>query len=221
MKCYRIWFRPATCFLASSLQSVIKIKLMKKLFLLSVATFLIIAVTNAQAGFRLGIKGGTNLTKFSGQSFNDGFKAGYQLGGFMEIDFSKSIGIQPEVLFSESNGTTASNLGSVLTNLNSNQDVKLNYLSIPILLRLNATKMLTFVVGPQYSILINPHETTLQNGQDAFKSGDFAAVAGLQINLAPLRIYGRYAIGLNNINDISNQDSWKSQQIQLGIGLKL
>ena len=173
--------------------------------------------SNAQ-GFRLGIKGGTNLTKLSGQSFDNGFKSGYQLGGFMEIDFSKAIGIQPEVLFSESNGRTTSNLGGVLTNLQSNQDVKLNYLSIPVLLRINANKMLTFVVGPQYSILVNPHETTLQNGQDAFKSGDFAMVGGLQINLAAFRIYGRYNVGLNNINDLSNQDKWNSQQVELGIG---
>ncbi len=194
---------------------------MKKIILAAVAIILISAASYAQAGFRLGIKGGTNLTQLSGQSFDNGFKSGFQLGGFMEIDFSKSIGIEPEVLFNEYNGRTSSNLGSVLTNMNSNQDVHLNYLSIPVLLRINANKMLTFVVGPQYSILINPHETTLQNGQDAFKSGDFAAVGGLQLNLSAFRIYGRYVVGLNNINDISNQDSWKSQQIQLGIGIKL
>ncbi len=194
---------------------------MKKIILSSLALILISAASYAQAGFRLGIKGGTNLTQLSGQSFDNGFKSGFQLGGFMEIDFSKAIGIQPEVLFSETNTRTSPNLGSILTNMNSNQDIKLNYLSIPVLLRINATKMLTFVVGPQYSILINPHETTLQNGQDAFKSGDFAMVGGLQINLSAFRIYGRYAVGLNNINDISNQDSWKSQQIQLGIGIKL
>ncbi|MBN8835839.1 MAG: PorT family protein [Sphingobacteriia bacterium] len=194
---------------------------MKKICSFVVITLLVANMAHAQAAFRLGIKGGTNLTKLDGQSFNNGFKAGYQLGGFIELDFDKSIGIQPEVLFSESNGRTSSNLGSVLTNLNSNQDVKLNYLSIPILLRINANKMLTFLVGPQYSILINPHETTLQNGQDAFKKGDFAMLGGLQINLSALRIYGRYGIGLNNLNDVSNQDKWTSQQIQLGIGIKL
>jgi hypothetical protein len=192
---------------------------MKRIILSAIVLFAISVTANAQ-GFRLGIKGGTNMTKLSGQSFDNGFKAGYQLGGFMEIDFTKAIGIQPEVLFTESNGRTAANLGTVLNSVNSNQDVRLNYLSIPVLLRINTSKMFTFVVGPQYSILINPHETTLQNGQDAFKSGDLAAVGGLQINLAALRIYGRYAIGLNNINDISNQDKWTNQQIQLGLGLR-
>ena len=139
----------------------------------------------------------------------------------MEIDFTKPIGIHPEVLFSQSNGITSSNASSIINNLNNNQNITLNYLSIPVLLRINADKMLTFLVGPQYSILVNPHETTLQNGQDAFKSGDFAMVGGLQINLSFFRIYGRYVVGLNNLNDIGNQDSWKSQQIQLGIGFRL
>ncbi|HEX3024602.1 MAG TPA: porin family protein [Chitinophagaceae bacterium] len=191
---------------------------MKKIILSLLAVIIISTASLAQAGFRLGIKGGTNLTKLSGESFNNGYMAGYQLGGFMELDFSKEIGIEPEVLFNEYAGRTSTTLGSVFTN---NQDVKLNYLSIPVLLRLNVDKMLTIVVGPQYSILVNPHETTLQNGQDAFKSGDFAAVGGLQINLSALRIYGRYVIGLNNINDVGNQYNWKSQQIQLGIGIKL
>ncbi len=194
---------------------------MKKIILSAIAVILISAASYAQAGFRVGIKGGTDLTQLSGQSFSNGFKAGYQLGGFMEIDFSKPFGIQPEILFSQLNGITSSNASSIVNNLNNNQNIQLNYLSIPVLLRLNANKMVTFLVGPQYSILINPHQTTLQNGQDAFKSGDFAMVGGLQLNLSFFRIYGRYAIGLNNIGDLGNQDSWKSQQIQLGIGFRL
>ena len=131
---------------------------MKRIILSAIVLFAISVTANAQ-GFRLGIKGGTNMTKLTGQSFDNGFKAGYQLGGFMEIDFTKAIGIQPEVLFSESNGRTTANLGGVLNSIQPNQDVRLNYLSIPVLLRINTSKMFTFVVGPQYSILINPHET--------------------------------------------------------------
>ena len=46
-------------------------------------------------------------------------------------------------------------------------------------------------------------------------------VAGLQINLKTIRLYGRYNIGLKNINQIDQQDKWTSQQIQLGVGLRL
>jgi len=43
----------------------------------------------------------------------------------------------------------------------------------------------------------------------------------LQFNLGSLRIYGRYNIGLSNLNDIDNTEQWKSQQIQVGLGLKI
>ena len=46
-------------------------------------------------------------------------------------------------------------------------------------------------------------------------------VAGLQLNLGTLRVYGRYNIGLTNLNDIDNKEQWKSQQIQVGIGFKI
>ena len=49
--------------------------------------------------FRWGFKGGLNLNKIEGQSFNEGFSYNYALGGFMQINFSRKLGIQPEVNF--------------------------------------------------------------------------------------------------------------------------
>jgi hypothetical protein len=46
-------------------------------------------------------------------------------------------------------------------------------------------------------------------------------VTGLQLNLLMLRIYGRYNIGLKNINNIDQRDKWTSQQLQVGLGIKL
>jgi hypothetical protein len=46
-------------------------------------------------------------------------------------------------------------------------------------------------------------------------------VGGAQINILRLRVYGRYVVGLSNINDIDNQDKWKSQAIQVGVGFAL
>lgn len=189
---------------------------MKKL-LFSAFLFSLFAVSANAQGFHLGVKAGGNLTKIEGQSFNDGFKLSYQAGAFAEIDFSKTLGVQPELLFSQTQTKTTTFNG----NLSPNTDAKLNYLSIPLLLRINAGKLLTFHIGPQYSILLNNDNTLLANGKDAFKTGDFSMVGGLQLNLKTLRVYGRYNIGLSNINDIDNKESWKSQQIQLGIGLKI
>lgn len=190
---------------------------MKRIILSAAAFILFSAIATAQ-GFHVGAKVGANLDKINGQAFKDGYNLGYHLGGFMEIDFSKSIGIQPEILFSQTNTKATDDLGEIFK---PGDNIKLNYLNIPVLLRVNASKLLTLNAGPQFSILMNNHETLLENGQDAFKSGDLALVLGAQLNFSSLKLYGRYNIGLSDISDIDNQDQWKSQQFQLGVGLRL
>ena len=76
-------------------------------------------------------------------------------------------------------------------------------------------------VGPQFGILIDQNKNMLQNGQDAFKKGDFSMLGGVQLKLLKFRVYGRYAVGLNDISNIGNKDEWKSQSIQLGVGVAL
>jgi opacity protein-like surface antigen len=198
---------------------------MKKLLLTSFAIIALSVAVNAQGGFRLGIKGGLNLNQIEGVSFNNGFNFGYHLGGFAEIDFTKKFGIQPEVLWNQSNTKVSAEFATLyptLTNPNTlNQEVVLNYLSIPLLLRYNLGGMFSILAGPQFGILMNKDQNLLQNGQKAFSDGDFSAVAGLQVNLKALRLYGRYNIGMKNINQIDQKDKWTSQQIQLGVGLRL
>lgn len=195
---------------------------MKKTIIV-ISSLLLFHFTNAQKGFRLGGKLGLNANKIDGQSFNDGFNASFQAGGFMEIDFSKKFGIQPEVLWTQSKTTFVSNINTLTPGVFTSgvSNVTLNYLSIPILFRISTGKMLTWVVGPQYSILMDQNKNLLQNGKDAFSSGEFAMAGGLQINLSALRIYGRYVAGLSNISEVTNTSNWKNQAIQVGIGLRL
>ena len=68
---------------------------------------------------------------------------------------------------------------------------------------------------------MNKDQSLVQNGENAFKGGDLAAVLGAQLNFGLLNVYGRYNIGLSDIGDISNQGSWKSQAIQIGVGLRI
>ena len=196
---------------------------MKKLFALVI--ILVLSYTSIQAqGIRLGVKAGANLNKISGQSFSDEFTLAYHVGAFVELDFNKKWGIQPEIFWSQSSAKPTSfqtiYSGSyVAPTFDPQNPIRLNYLSIPLLLRYNLG-LISLLAGPQYSILMNTDKTILQNGQSAFSNGDFAMVAGAQINLKVLRLYGRYNIGLSNINDISNKDKWTNQQIQLGVGLR-
>jgi hypothetical protein len=196
---------------------------MKAKFLLPLlAAMFVSSVSMAQ--FHIGFKGGANITKVDGKSFKDKFTYGYSLGAFAEIGLGEKWGIQPEVLFNQYSSTVDSNYRHIYQNVFSSDQskVKLNYLSIPILLNYNLIgKVLSLQAGPQFSILIDQSKTLLQNGGKAFSSGDFAMLGGVQLKLSAVRVSGRYVVGLNNINDIDNKDKWKNQGFQVAVGFAL
>lgn len=193
-----------------------------KLFSLFAALLLSSAM---MAQFHVGVKAGANIIKVDGKSFKDQFKYGYHLGGFMEIPLGKKFVVQPELLFNQYAVTMDSNFSHVYQNVFNSayqSNVKLNYLSIPLLLNYKLIgNFLSIQAGPQFSILMQQNKTLLQNGANAFKQGDFAMIGGAQAKVGPFRFNGRYVIGLNNINDIDNKDKWKSQGFQLSVGLAL
>ena len=176
------------------------------------------------AQFHIGVKGGANINKIDGSSFSEQFSYGYHLGGFAEIGLGRKFAIQPEVLFNQYSTTVTNDIDHVYEDVfNSDQSkVKLNYLSIPILLNYKLIgNFMTLQAGPQFSVLMDQNKNFLQNGGKAFSDGDFAMVGGVQFKLSAIRISGRYVVGLNNINDIDNQDRWKNQGFQISLGLGL
>ncbi len=196
-------------------------KIMKALILSTVFAVSFFAAANAQ-WFHAGIKLGTNVNKISGQSFNDKFTYGYNAGAFAEIKLSNRWSVHPEVLFNQVNTDTSEKFSqlykispSTVTN------IKLNYLSIPLVLNYKVSNFISLQAGPQYGKLLSQTDNLLENGKKAFKDGDFSLLGGVQLKLASIRIYGRYVVGLNNLNDIDNRDKWKNQSIQLGIGFAI
>jgi hypothetical protein len=196
-------------------------KYVMKTKLLSLAAVLLIS-QSMMAQFHVGAKAGANIIKIDGKSFKDQFKYGYHVGGFAEIGFGHKLGIQPEVLFNQYATVVDSNFSHIYQNAFKNNNVKLNYLSIPVLLNYKLFgNFLSLQAGSQFGILINKSKTLLQNGGNAFKDGDLAMIGGVQVKLSSFRLNGRYVIGLNNINDLGNQDKWTSQGFQLSVGLAL
>lgn len=186
--------------------------------------FTAILLSNAMmAQFHLGIKGGANITKVDGESFKNQFRYGYHLGGFAEIRMGNKFVLQPEVLFNQYATKLDSSYKNVYDDVfGGNSNIKLNYLSIPIVINYKLIgSFLSLQAGPQFGILIDQSKTVLQNGGNAFKNGDLSMLAGLQFKIAALRINGRYAIGLNNISDLPDDNKWKSQGFQVSVGLAL
>ena len=191
---------------------------MKKLMLLlCLVCSISVSVTNAQ-WLKVGVKGGADIKKITGKSFDDQFSYGYHLGAFAEIKLNSRFGIQPEVYFSQVNIDTSSNFSDIY-DFKEISKVELKYINIPVLLSFKPSKYIAIQAGPQFGILMDKGNTVLKNGQDAFKKGDFSMLAGIQLQFSKLRIYGRYGIGLNDLNDIDSQEKWKTQSIQAGLGI--
>ena len=186
--------------------------------LFSLALLLSICSVAMSQGLTFGIKGGASINKITGKSFKEEFTFGYHAGLFATFGMGKKLSLQPEVLINSINTDTASSFSSVY---HFKKNIELKYLSIPLLLNYNLSNMLALQVGPQFGILLDKNKNLLQNGKEAFKSGDFSMLGGLQVKLFKFRVYGRYAIGLSDLNDIGNSNDWKTQSIQLGLGIAL
>lgn len=184
-----------------------------------IALLFLISSSVFSQGFSFGIKGGANLGKISGESFKDEFTLAYHVGAFATIS-GKKWGIQPELIFNQVNADTATNFSQV-TEFNHVDQIQLKSLSIPIMLNYNLNKFVTLQAGPQFGIILDQNKNLTQNGKDAFKSGNFSVAAGLQLNLLKFRVYGRFVGGVTDLNNLGNNDTWKVQTIQLGVGFSL
>lgn len=202
---------------------------MKKLFVVLLLCAGGYSSLNAQS-FSLGATLGANLSKINSTSFNSAFKAGYLAGAYAQLRFGKHWGIQPELLFVQSQTTTDSSFnqlyGSQLTSPHNLTHLNLNYLDIPVLLTYRILGIIDLQAGPQFGILLNKNNSLLQNGQNAFKEGAFTLLTGAEVHILRLRVYARYGWALGNINnmntaELTSSDTWKQQCIQLGVGINI
>jgi hypothetical protein len=198
---------------------------MKRLSILVIAVFVFSVSRIYAQGFHLGVKAGTNISQLTGRSFDDGFQWNFMAGAFAELNFTSKWGIQPELLFSQTSTQTASDFNDVYDQGINSRGVKLNYLSIPILLTYKLPlPVISVQVGPQFGILMNTSDNITTNTGNAFKTGDFSMVLGAQVNLGPFKGGARYVYGFTNVANISSiksVDSWKTRTIQLYVGLRI
>lgn len=193
---------------------------MKKVMLLA-AIVCISASSFAQ--FRIGPKLGANIGKIEGAGFSEKYTLGYHVGGFMEIGFSQKLGIQVEALWNQINADTVTGFRAIYQNIDDQNfsNPQLNYLSVPLLLSYKPAPFLALQAGPQFGILLDRNKNLLQNGREAFKRGDLSMLVGAQLNISRIRVYGRYAIGLNDISDVSSPNEWRTTGFQVGVGIAL
>ncbi len=180
--------------------------------------------TDHESFFRFGAKAGVNINKITGQSYKSGFSYNYQVGGFMQFNFSKRLGIQPEVNFVQSSAEFTNDATDIYDDLfrgGGQKNATLNRLEIPVLLNINIgeSKHVKLQVGPSLDAVLKQTVDSLKSGGNIYKNSDWAAIGGLWIQLPFVNVGARYKLGLTNINAIDNRQTWKSQSIQIFLGV--
>ena len=176
--------------------------------------------------FRWGFKGGLNLNKIKGESFKNEFQYNYQLGGFMQINFARKFGLQPELNFSQTTAEQSDDITDIYDDIflgGEQKKAKLDYLKLAGLLNIDIgpSQRVKLQLGPQWGLLLSEAVDSLKTPQDVFKKSEFSVLGGIMLQLPLIHIGTRYEIGLTDINGIDNKDQWKSQAWQFFVGITL
>lgn len=183
---------------------------MKKLLLVTVITVLGLTTTNAQ-DIKFGAKAGLNFAFITGDNTN-GFEpiSDFHFGAMAEWKISDKFSLQPEIMYSVQ-GTN--------TNVDSEGEILLNYLNLPIMGKYYVAKGLSIEAGPQIGFLLSTKGGSI-NYKDALKSTDFGVNFGVGYKLDNgLNFSARYNLGLSNIIDVNSvPDKNRNGVFQLSVG---
>jgi len=165
--------------------------------ILSIVLCTAFGFSNAQS-VRFGVKGGLNVSNFTGYQEDVKSLTGFHIGGFTELKLKKKFAIQPEFLFSTQ--------GTIVEGFNgdSNSTIKLNYLNIPVLAKYYIADAFTFEAGPQIGFLLSAKNQG-DDIHDFYKTLDFGLNLGCGYEFTDNISLGvRYTVGLTNVADNSN-----------------
>lgn len=178
---------------------------MKKLALVLLAGFSLVATANAQT-FAFGVKAGANFANVSGSGVSGtNTLIGFNGGVFFHLPLAHGLSLQPELSYS-GEGFKQSVSGTDIT-------IAENYLTIPVLLKYRFPMGLFIETGPQVGFLLSAKGKsggTSVDEKQYFNSSDFdwAVGAGFHIPTTHLAVDARYAFGLSNIaNDNASTGS--------------
>jgi hypothetical protein len=185
------------------------------LFFLSILSVSVYA-QGVSGGVKLGLNLANQTLSGNGYTSSPSFLPGIHAGGYLTLMFTEHLGLQPEVLYS---GQGAKN-GSY--------SLKLNYITVPVLIRFNVNDLLSFHLGPQIGVLASAkakNGSDSQDVKDAYTSTDLGVAVGGAIDLPMgLNFNLRFIKGLSDINDVDSPSydyKQKNYNIQISIGYKL
>ncbi len=178
---------------------------MKRIFFLLIVTGTAFSA-NAQT---FGIKGGVNLANTQTTEL-DVNRSGdmvidFHLGAFANFELNDIISIQPELLYSRE-GSANDDF------LNERVRFQMNFMQVPILVKLAVADGFTIHLGPQTGFLVSrklkSDAVTLDIEENVYQNIVFSAVAGAGLELnEKVGIGGRYNHGLTDWEKDRSEDT--------------
>ncbi len=178
--------------------------IMKNLSVLLILFIIFTSSLNAQ-DTRFGIRLGPSFTTVDREFIDrNSYIVGYHAGGYVNIRISENMSVEP--------GLQWATKGSPIIFFGSPGKVRYrnSYLDIPLLLKLDASKSVFFLIGAQPSFLLNSamiirvdEGKTVDKSKsikDSYNDFDFAGLIGLGFNLGlGINLQLNYEHGLANI----------------------
>lgn len=175
---------------------------MKKHFLSVVMAMFIITSATAQ-NLQFGVSGGIDAARLVLSGATGGplkYKNDLTGGLSLEAGINNNFGVQLEVNYSRQGTGVVAEDGSTAGSFN------LDYVTVPVVIKLYGSPRLNFFAGPQVGFLLSAkskqQNAAEQDVKDQFKSTDFYAVFGAEYKFANgIFVNARYNLGLSNIVD--------------------
>jgi Outer membrane protein beta-barrel domain len=189
---------------------------MKKVFFISLLAIGFSA--NAQH-FSVGLKGGANISNFTGGGSAEDVKkkalVGFYAGAYLNFWIGKNLSIQPEALISTQ--------GVKLESEGETEKYKLTYVNVPVMIKYKTDGGFYIEAGPQVGFKLG-ESVPDQTVGDFAKNLDLSVGAGLGFQSAGgFGIGARYMAGISKVGDFEDTDgpNFKNSVIQIGISYTL
>lgn len=171
---------------------------MKNLFLLCIV--LVSSSVFSQSIFdrlHFGVKAGGNYSDFSNANFDTEGLPGFHAGAIIAFDINEKWSVQEDFLFSTQGA-------KIKGGISDGKDLKLSYVTVPIVLKYKTSFGLYFEAGPQVGILVSEDFKEITNNDFAEKI-DAGMVGGIGYQFSNgLGIGARYYYGLTDISKIKS-----------------
>ena len=168
---------------------------MKKLLLFFATAVLSLGVAQSQE-FRLGAKLGLNVASLGGDSYGIGSlgaRTSFHIGGMAEIPLMGKFALQPELLYSSE--------GSDWSFGTADNNIKLDYIRVPLLAKYYIIEGLSAEAGPVFGVLVSANTGDF-DVKDEYKTFDAAFGIGASYRLDMGVFFSlRYNKGLLNVNE--------------------